>query len=77
MTKKELREYIMCLERESKYYMVYGTYMCGIFRASSELFSVFYELLDNHQEDEEIQERPRYLTLEGRGGELRCSIENS
>lgn len=63
MTKKELREYIMYLEEEAKYEIIYGPYMCDIFRVSSKLFSIFYELLDNYQEDEEIQERPRYLTL--------------
>lgn len=66
MTKKELREYIICLEEESESEFLYGPYMCDIFRMSSKLFSVFYELLDidNYQEDEEIHGRPRYLTLE-------------
>lgn len=63
VTKKELREYIMCLEEKSEYEVIYGSCMCDIFRASSKLFSIFYELLDNYQEDEEIQEQPRYLTL--------------
>lgn len=66
MTKRELREYIICLEEESKYPVIYGPYMCGIFRMSSKLFSVFYELLDidSYQEDEEIHGRPRYLISE-------------
>ena len=63
MTKKELREYIIRLGEESEYEIIYGPYMCDIFRASNKLFSTFYELLYNYQDDEELQERPRYLTL--------------